>query len=88
VEDLPQHLTHPWPSIREQWRSDTSTPPPGKRVATPTPDGGVRKLGIPPGRDRVIQHALVQVLQSQWDASFSDHSDGFRPYRSAHHTVE
>ena len=64
------------------------TPPPMPRVEIPKPDGGVRKLGIPTVRDRFIQQARLQVLQATWDASFSDHRDGFRPHRSAHQAVE
>jgi RNA-directed DNA polymerase len=58
-----------------------------KRVEIPKPDGGVRKLGIPTVLDRFIQQAVMQVLQRQWDPTFSDHSYGFRPGRSAHQAV-
>jgi len=49
--------------------------------------GGVRKLGIPTVLDRFIQQAVMQVLQRKWDRTFSDHSYGFRPGRSAHQAV-
>jgi RNA-directed DNA polymerase len=58
-----------------------------KRVEIPKPDGGVRKLGVPCVVDRLIQQALLQVLQKQWDPTFSEHSYGFRPGRSAHQAV-
>ena len=58
-----------------------------KRVEIPKPDGGVRKLGIPTVLDRFIQQAVMQVLQRQWDPTFSEHSYGFRPQRSAHQAV-
>jgi len=58
-----------------------------KRVEIPKPDGGVRKLGVPCVADRLIQQALLQVLQEQWDPTFSGHSYGFRPGRSAHQVV-
>ena len=54
----------------------------------PKPDGGIRKLGIPTVLDRFIQQAVMQVLQSRWDRTFSDHSYGFRPGRSAHQAVQ
>ena len=59
-----------------------------KRVEIPKPDGGVRKLGIPTVLDRFIQQAVMQVLQRKWDGTFSEHSYGFRPGRSAHQAVE
>jgi len=58
-----------------------------RRVEIPKPDGGVRKLGIPTVLDRLIQQAVMQVLQRQWDRTFSEHSYGFRPGRSAHQAV-
>src|SRR5690348_2777206 len=88
VRELPGYLKQRWPAIREQLLSGTYTPQPVKRVEIPKPDGGVRKLGIPTVLDRFIQQAVMQVLQRRWDRTFSDHSYGFRPGRSAHQAVE
>ena len=88
VQELPEYLKQHWPAIREQWQSGTYQPQPVKRVEIPKPDGGVRKLGIPTVLDRFIQQAVMQVLQRKWDGTFSEHSYGFRPGRSAHQAVE
>jgi len=88
VHDLPGYLEQHWPAIREQLLSGTYVPQPVRRVEIPKPDGGVRKLGIPTVLDRFVQQAVMQVLQCRWDRTFSQHSYGFRPGRSAHQAVE
>jgi RNA-directed DNA polymerase len=87
VDELPGYLEQHWPAIGEQLRSGTYKPKPVKRVEIPKPDGGVRKLGIPTALDRFVQQAVQQVLQKQWDPTFSEHSYGFRPGRSAQQAV-
>jgi len=87
VVGIKDYLKQHWPAIREQLLNGTYEPKPVRRVEIPKPDGGVRKLGIPTVLDRFIQQAVMQVLQRQWDRTFSDHSYGFRPARSAHQAV-
>ena len=87
VGGISDYLKQHWPAIREQLLNGTYEPKPVRRVEIPKPDGGVRKLGIPTVLDRLIQQAVMQVLQRQWDRTFSDHSYGFRPGRSAHQAV-
>ena len=87
VGGIADYLKQHWPAIREQLLNGTYKPKPVRRVEIPKSDGGVRKLGIPTVLDRFIQQAVMQVLQRQWDRTFSDHSYGFRPGRSAHQAV-
>jgi RNA-directed DNA polymerase len=89
VHELPGYLKQHGPAIREQLLSGTYQPQPVRRKEIAKPDGGgVRKLGIPTVLDRWIQQAVMQVLQKRWDRTFSEHSYGFRPGRSAHQAVE
>ena len=88
VDELDDYLKQHWPTIRAQLLNGTYEPQPVRRKEIPKPDGGgTRKLGIPSVLDRFIQQAVMQVLQRQWDRTFSDHSYGFRPQRSAHQAV-
>ena len=87
IDDARDYLCEYWPSIRSQLLEGTYQPQPVKRVEIPKPEGGVRKLGVPCVVDRLIQQALLQVLQARWDPTFSEHSYGFRPGRSAHQAV-
>ena len=87
VHDLPGYLKQHWPTIRKQLLSGTYRPQAVRRMEIPKPVGGVRKLGIPTVLDRFVQQAVMQVLQGRWDRTFSNHSYGFRPGRSAHQAV-
>src|ERR1700704_1697264 len=87
VVGIKDYLKQHWPAIREQLLNGTYEPKPVRRGEIRKPDGGVRKLGIPTVLDRFIQQAVMQVLQRQWDRTFSDRSYGFRPGRSAHQAV-
>jgi RNA-directed DNA polymerase len=87
VEEVPGYLREHWPTIRAALLAGTYRPQPVKRVEIPKPGGGGRQLGVPTVLDRFIQQAWLQVLQPEWDKTFSYGSYGFRPGRSAHQAI-
>jgi RNA-directed DNA polymerase len=88
VDELPAYLKEHWPTIRVQLLEGAYKPQPVRRVEIPKASGGTRPLGIPTVLDRFIQQAVMQVLQADWDRTFSETSLGFRPGRSAHQAVQ
>ncbi len=87
VDELVTHLRTHGPRSREALLAGTYQPLPVKRQEIPKKAGGVRLLGIPTGLDRFIQQAVLQVLQPRFDPTFSEHSYGFRPGRSAQQAI-
>ena len=83
VGELKLYLKAGWPEIREQLREGRYEPLPVRKVEIPKPGGGQRMLGIPSVQDRLIQQALHQILGPLFEETFSTHSYGFRPGRSA-----
>ena len=81
--ELENHLQAHWEKIRAKLLAGTYVPSPVKRVEIPKPSGGTRTLGIPTVLDRFVQQLLMQVLTPIFDPTFSEHSYGFRPGRSA-----
>ena len=88
VGNLTGYLRVEWPRIRAELLTGRYQPQAVRRVMIAKPGGGERELGIPTVLDRFIQQALLQVLQPQFDPTFSDHSYGFRPGRRAHDAVQ
>jgi group II intron reverse transcriptase/maturase len=87
TRELSGHIRVHGESIRKKLLAGTYVPSPVRRVEIPKPNGGTRLLGIPTVQDRWIQQMLLQVLQPIFDPTFSEHSYGFRPGRSAREAV-
>ncbi|HEX3049738.1 MAG TPA: group II intron reverse transcriptase/maturase [Aggregatilineaceae bacterium] len=88
TDELADHLREHWPSIRARLDAGVYQPSPVKRTMIPKESGGERALGIPTVLDRFIQQAMLQVLSDEFEPTFSDHSYGFRPNRSAQQAVQ
>jgi RNA-directed DNA polymerase len=87
VEELPGDSRQHWPEIRTRVLAGRYRPSPGRRVDIPNPGGGVRTLGMPTVLERFLPQALLPVLQPAWEQTFAEHSDGFRPRRSAYQAL-
>jgi len=88
VGELNDYLIKHYRELSESIRGGWYKPKPVKQVEIPKPDGGKRLLGIPTVIDRMVQQAVVQVLQPIFEQTFSDSSFGFRPGRNAHQAIQ
>jgi group II intron reverse transcriptase/maturase len=87
VDELPAHWAEHGEALCEQLLTGRYQPSPVREHQIPKSDGGMRKLGIPTALDRLVQQAILQVLQPRFDPTFSQHSYGFRPKRSAQQAI-
>ena len=83
VEEALPWLKEHGKEMSEAIRSGKYKPTAVRRKEIPKPDGGVRKLGIPTVKDRIVQQAIAQQLMPLYEPKFSEGSYGYRPGRSA-----
>jgi RNA-directed DNA polymerase len=88
VHELPGWLETNWQELREELLNGHYEPKPVRGVEIPKPGGGLRQLGIPTVKDRLVQQAILQILDPLLDPAFSESSYGFRPGRSAHDALK
>ena len=88
VDELKAYCQTHWDRIRQELLDGRYQPQPIRKVEIPKPEGGQRRLGIPTVMDRMIQQAVLQILQPFFDPTFSNDSYGFRPKRSAHQAIQ
>lgn len=87
IAQTQSHLVVHWPGIAEKLKSGSYRPGAIRPVAIPKKSGGTRQLGIPNVQDRLIQQAMLQVLNPIFDSEMSAHSYGYRPGRSAQDAI-
>lgn len=88
INDFAENARHNLTMLVNELRTKSYHPLPVRRKEIPKPDGGVRKLGIPAVRDRVVQQALLDILQPIFDVDFHPSSYGYRPGRSCHQAID
>ena len=87
IDEAADYLREHWQAFGLNCSTEPTSPSRSRGSRYPSRTAGVRKLGVPCVVDRLVQQAVLQVLQAQWDPTFSEHSYGFRPGRSAHQAV-
>jgi len=88
IEEMLPYLKEHKDKLLDSLKGGWYKPSPVRRVEIPKPDGGKRLLGVPTVIDRMLQQALVLVLQPVFEPTFSDNSFGFRPKRSAQQAMK
>jgi RNA-directed DNA polymerase len=87
TDELRDYLNAHYESLRQSVVSGIYKPSPVNKVEIPKLEGGVRMLGIPTVRDRLLQQAISQWLNQFYEPNFSPFSYGFRPDKNAHQAV-
>lgn len=90
IKEFDENLSEELKRLKQELENWKYAPKPVRRVEIPKPgkDAGVRLLGIPCVRDRVVQATLKVILEPKLDATFSDSSYGFRPGRNQRQALE
>jgi len=89
IAEFESRLNEELSRLKEELESWTYKPSPVRRVEIPKPGGkGIRLLGVPTVRDRVVHATLKALLEPIFEPLFSDHSYGFRPERNQRQAVE
>ncbi|WP_232824021.1 MULTISPECIES: group II intron reverse transcriptase/maturase [Paraliobacillus] len=88
IDELEDHMKGYFDHLQRKLRDGTYAPQPVKRVAIPKADGSKRYLGIPCALDRVVQQAILQVIDPIIDPYFSKYSYGFRKGKDAHQAIQ